>query len=86
MFITTVRNSIHFHSLYFSFTTCFGLCKLHLQAWYLSNNIILKNYYYSTDPFDFTVLYSVCYLFFSILKFVIKLDTICITITNSNYN
>jgi hypothetical protein len=34
MFITTVRNSIHFRSLYFCFTTCFGLCKGHLQVWF----------------------------------------------------
>jgi hypothetical protein len=39
----------------------------------ISNNIILKKLLLFNGSVNFTVLYSVCYLFFSILKFVIKL-------------
>jgi hypothetical protein len=48
---------------------------------FISNNIILKKLLLFNGSVDFTVLYSVCYLFFSILKFMTNiLCPICFSV------
>jgi hypothetical protein len=73
MFTTTVRNSIHFHSLYSVSQHISAYVEAIFKCGFLSDNTILKKLPLLNGSVDSTALHSVRSLLFSILKFVIQL-------------